>query len=174
MHSPVPLHFFAQAHLGEVWRLERRRSGCYSYQHCLPPDEEEETTGLQSKAILHKLLPLKVSQGLHGTLGSRFSSVLPSGSSTVPGRRNHHPLPIGKEDLAAKLGMGRIFKKILPVPSWTGHLIRRPLLSSWRTYLPCWRRTQGIVHRYLEPFGTLYLPRAGRYDLALWAHLRWH
>ena len=148
MHSPVPLHFFAQARLGEVWRLERRRSGCYSYQHCLPPSEEKETAGFQSKAILHKLQPLKVSQGPRSTPGSPFSSALPSSSSMMPGRRNHCPLPMGKEDLAAKLEMGSVSEKVLPVPSWTGHPIQRPLLSSWRPYVLCWRRTWGIVHRY--------------------------
>lgn len=84
------------------------------------------------------------------------------------GEEEPPPVPHRQEEMAAKLGMGSIPKKILPLPSWTRPLIRRLLLSSWRTYLACWRRTQGIVHRYLEPFGTLYLPGAGRYDLALW------
>lgn len=135
MHSPVPLRFFTQTCLGEVWRLELRRSGCYSYQCCLPPPEEEkETTGLQSKAISHKLLP------------SPLSSV-PSGSSVMLGMRNHCPLPMGKEDLAVQLGMGSISKKPPPAPSQTGHLIQRSHIS-WRTYV-LWRRTQGIVHRNL-------------------------
>lgn len=188
MHSPVPLHFFTQACLGEVWRLERRRSGCYSYQCCLPPGKEEDTAGLQSKTILHKLLPLKVSQGPRSTHGSPFSLALPSGGSVMLGRRNHRLHPMGKEDLAAKLGMGSVSEKILPVPSQTGHLIQRPLMSSWRTYVPCCRRTRGIVHRYLEPFGTpqgiavtfpglagmTRLSGVAREARGVMQHLRWH
>lgn len=120
MHSPVPLYFFTQTCLGEVWRLERRRSGCYSYQRCLPPhEEEEETAGLQSKAILHKLLPLRASQRPRGTHGSPFSSV-PSGSSVMLGRRDHCPLPMGEEDLVVKLGMGSISKNppARPISDW--------------------------------------------------------
>lgn len=108
MHSPVPLRFFTQTCLGEVWRLELRRSGCYSYRRCLPPREEEkETTGLQSKAISHKLLP------------SPLLSV-PSGSSVMLGMRNHCPLPMGKEDLAVQLGMGSISKitPACPISDW--------------------------------------------------------
>lgn len=114
----------------EVWRLEHRRPGCYSYQHCLPPGEEEET-----KAILHQLLPLKVSRRLSGTLGSPFSSGLPSGSSLEP-----PPAPCAQGGLGCKAEDGQ---HLLKNPSHTKHLMQRPLLSSWRTGLPCWRRAQG-------------------------------
>lgn len=62
----------------------------------------------------------------------------------------HQPLPAGKQDL----GMGSSSVKTLPVPSRTGRLVQRPLVSPWR------RRTQrtGRIFIGSPPFQGLSGP----------------